>query len=262
MTERQHLQRHGVFERRYARQFNRALKEQILSYSNSQVKSDFMERVYISMYTDIMQSEGRFIWNALVVPETGRERIAKKDFTDVVAEMDADEPTDEKPDLWQQLILQYVSLYLQTRIIQVSRTTVNQIETQIPDFALLTDKEQQTALKAHTRVQQLRANTIARTETTNAMSKSQMVSLKSSGYNWLKAWRGILDDRTREAHLVEQIDAMFIPLDEFFTVGGEQLLYPGDTVNGNATAKNLVNCRCYLEYRLASGRVGFRPVNR
>lgn len=262
MTERQHLQRHGIYERRYARQFNRALKEQILSYSNSQVKSDFMERVYISMYTDIMQSEGRFIWNALVVPETGRERIAKKDFTDVVAEMDADEPTDEKPDLWQQLILQYVSLYLQTRIIQVSRTTVNQIETQIPDFALLNDKEQQTALKAHARVQQLRANTIARTETTNAMSKAQTVALKSSGKNWEKIWRGITDDRTREAHLVEQIDAFWIPIDQFFTVGGEQLLYPGDTVNGNATAKNLVNCRCYLEYRLASGRVGFRPVNR
>ena len=262
MTEKQHLKRHGIYERRYSRQFNRALREQILSYSNGQVKSDYMEKVYERMYSDIMADEGRFIWNTLVVRETGRDRISKKDFTDVVAEMDADQPTEDKLSLWQQLMMQYVSLYLQTRIIQVSRTTVNQIETQIPNFADLTEKEQVNALKAHARVQQLRANTIARTETTNAMSKAQMLSLKSSGYNWEKIWRGITDDRTRETHLVEQINAIWIPIDEFFIVGGEQLLYPGDTVNGNATAKNLVNCRCYLEYRLASGRVGFRPVNR
>ena len=60
-------------------------------------------------------------------------------------------------------------------------------------------------LRADARVRELRANTIARTEATNAMSKSQILALEIlAGWNWPKSlgMRKYVDDVTRDAHWV------------------------------------------------------------
>ncbi len=60
-----------------------------------------------------------------------------------------------------------------------------------------------------------------------------------------KTWNTREDDRVRELH--EELDNKKIEIDGLFETGGEKLSHPGDFSNG-ATAKNIVNCRCFLTY--------------
>jgi hypothetical protein len=106
---------------------------------------------------------------------------------------------------------------------------------------------------------QLRANTIARTETTNAMSKAQILALESSGLIWEKAWKAIRDDRTRDAHFITD-PKLFIPIKDNFVIKGELLAYPGDSTQG-ATMNNTINCRCRLTFRQVGRNFGF-TINR
>lgn len=68
-----------------------------------------------------------------------------------------------------------------------------------------------------------------------------------NGYSQ-KEWVAIQDERTRIAHYL--ISGTKIPLDEYFDVGGEMMLYPHDM---NASAGNVVNCRCSLIYHKGKG---------
>lgn len=56
-----------------------------------------------------------------------------------------------------------------------------------------------------------------------------------------KEWVSQGDRRVRLAHL--DADSDTVPVDEPFRVGGELLMYPGDTSLG-ATPGNVINCRC------------------
>lgn len=49
------------------------------------------------------------------------------------------------------------------------------------------------------------------------------------------------DSRVRPAHI--DADSEQVPVDAPFQVGGEFLMYPGDTSLG-ATPGNVINCRC------------------
>ena len=252
-TTRQFLSRHALFEKRYARLFNRALRDQILSYPN--INTEPMERVYRQMYLTISRQESKIAWNAYVLPINGK-RV--KDMTDMVAETTAPQDPDLLPAFWVNLMNQYLNIYLATRINSVTNTTIKQIEALglSPD---LTESELRRALQGHARVQQLRANTIARTETTNAMNKSQILALESSGLKFEKQWRSVRDDRVRETHSHADFMNDWIPISEYFLVGSSYLLFPGDSTNG-AEKKETIGCRCYLIYREIASNVGFRPI--
>jgi predicted ABC-type ATPase len=56
-----------------------------------------------------------------------------------------------------------------------------------------------------------------------------------------KEWVSQGDSRVRPAHI--QADSKVVLQEQPFLVGGQQLMYPGDTSLG-ATARNVVNCRC------------------
>lgn len=57
----------------------------------------------------------------------------------------------------------------------------------------------------------------------------------------VKLWVTMGDSRVRTIHQVA--DGQEVPASDPFTVGGERLMYPGDTSLG-ASAGNVVNCRC------------------
>jgi hypothetical protein len=63
-----------------------------------------------------------------------------------------------------------------------------------------------------------------------------------------KRWDSVSDNRVREAHLAA--DGQVVSLDQAFRVGGEQLMYPGDTSLG-ASVGNVINCRCSATYDAA-----------
>ena len=60
-----------------------------------------------------------------------------------------------------------------------------------------------------------------------------------------KIWRTERDNRVRPTH--KELDGKKIPIEEYFTVGMEQMLYPRDEVNCGDLSE-LSGCRCHLDF--------------
>lgn len=91
-----------------------------------------------------------------------------------------------------------------------------------------------------------RSSLIARTEGHRIQNQAALDcqhKAKDKGADVLKQWDSTLDKRTRKAHV--EADGQIVELDEYFSVGGEEMEAPG--VGG--TAKNVCNCRCCLLQR-------------
>ncbi|MFA5553473.1 MAG: phage portal protein [Phycisphaerae bacterium] len=96
-----------------------------------------------------------------------------------------------------------------------------------------------------------RAQRIARTQTAGAVDSGRHYGMKTAGVE-LKSWLTSRDNEVRDAHKeAESTYAAGIPLDMPFTVGGEELLYPGDPAG---SAANIINCRCLQIAKAAAGK--------
>lgn len=84
---------------------------------------------------------------------------------------------------------------------------------------------------------------IAQNEANSVMNQSDFIQAKRSGKKY-KTWLTEGDEKVREAHVL--VDFTKIPIDEYFNVGEDKMLYPHDYLNGSA--ENLVNCRCSCKY--------------
>lgn len=90
-----------------------------------------------------------------------------------------------------------------------------------------------------------RAKTIARTEVISASNGSASLAAAQlppdvvAGAEWIST----ADDRTRDDHV--DADGQVVPMGTPFTVGGEQLAYPGDP---SGSADNVINCRCTVAH--------------
>lgn len=99
----------------------------------------------------------------------------------------------------------------------------------------------------------LRGTTIARTESIEALNRSQFEAFQQAieqgtidRDNVKKEWDAVMDLRTRHDHALLNgrqvaIDAPFIAID------GSKLLYPGDKSLG-ARGRQTINCRCRVKY--------------
>lgn len=94
-----------------------------------------------------------------------------------------------------------------------------------------------------------RAQVIARTEVVTASNMGQQIGAEAVGMAMTKRWLATGDMRTRDVHLMA--DGQEVPMDGYFTVGGEKLYVPGDGSAG-ASAGNIINCRCAVVYNVAS----------
>lgn len=83
-----------------------------------------------------------------------------------------------------------------------------------------------------------RAERIARTETMKAFNYGTSERYRADGVK-KRGWLATLDDRTRDEHA--SAHGTELPIDQPFTVGGEELMYPGDP---NGSPENIINCRC------------------
>lgn len=85
---------------------------------------------------------------------------------------------------------------------------------------------------------------IARTQTTRLENKGRFDAYKAGaemGYDLVKQWVAIGDEKTRDAHL--KANGQTVDYDKPFIVDGEELMYPGDP---NGSAGNVINCRCTM----------------
>lgn len=102
------------------------------------------------------------------------------------------------------------------------------------------------------RLLQMRAETIARTEMTNAANAGrdegidQLIETGNVENQFVtKRWVATSDDRTRDHHA--DLDGTTIPWDEAFESGsGGRMMHPGDGSLG-AGPEDIINCRCWME---------------
>lgn len=87
---------------------------------------------------------------------------------------------------------------------------------------------------------EVRANRIARTESTGAMSFGTLQALEAEGWTH-KIWVSANDSRTRPEHVAA--GGQVAPVSGFFDVGGVSMQMPGDPM---APAEQVVNCRCTI----------------
>lgn len=88
-----------------------------------------------------------------------------------------------------------------------------------------------------------RAILIAQNEANSTINHADFIQAKKNGKKY-KTWLTEGDEKVREAHVM--VDFTKIPIDEYFYVGEDRMLYPHDYINGSAD--NLVNCRCSCKY--------------
>lgn len=87
-----------------------------------------------------------------------------------------------------------------------------------------------------------RAILIAQNEANTVMNGADFFNAKKSGKTH-KQWIAELDEKTREWHF--EVDGTFIPIDEKFKVGDDEMRFPHDPM---ASPENIVNCRCTCIY--------------
>jgi HK97 family phage portal protein len=83
-----------------------------------------------------------------------------------------------------------------------------------------------------------RARTIAMTETAAAYGTSRDAAMKKAGIR-RKQWLTSGNDNVRVAHAAAE--GQTVDFDKPFTVGGEELMFPGDP---NGSPENVINCHC------------------
>jgi uncharacterized protein with gpF-like domain len=83
----------------------------------------------------------------------------------------------------------------------------------------------------------------ARTAVTSAQNggrQDTMNAARAMGIKLPKRWVAVKDSRTRDIH--GKADGQTVDSDKPFIVGGEKMMFPGDT--SSASGWNLYNCRC------------------
>jgi hypothetical protein len=93
-----------------------------------------------------------------------------------------------------------------------------------------------------------RAKLIARTEMVIATNNAAMQSAATSDFMYEKKWIPANDTRTRPDH-AEMKAKPWIPFDQNFIVGGDEMRQPGDGSQG-AGADQICNCRCKVVFRI------------
>lgn len=98
-----------------------------------------------------------------------------------------------------------------------------------------------------------RGRTIARTEMIRAVNGGALAQINLVNQSAIdageepiastKSWLATADERTRPTHA--DADGQTVPIDATFSVGADQLRYPGDP---DGSAEEVINCRCTVTF--------------
>lgn len=154
-------------------------------------------------------------------------------------------------------VLKYLLTIAGIKVQQISTTTLTALQLQLAEGVVRGESIPELAKRIdQLYLQQIipnRSTVIAQTEVIAASNFGSQEAAKQSGLQLRKVWLATDDDRTRPNHV--EADGQEVGLDEFFTVGGAQLMYPGDTSMG-APGEEIIQCRCTLFYRRIKADAG------
>jgi hypothetical protein len=145
---------------------------------------------------------------------------------------------------WTAQVLEYFGRHLFDKVVlPISDTTRNYIQ-------LILDEGIREGWSIERMVQEIeradyldgRVRRILRTESNRAINYGGHLARDKWEFKTQKRWIAVHDNRTRHAHLAA--NGQTVDSEAFFTVGGEQMEFPGDP---EASARNTVMCRCFAE---------------
>jgi len=256
MTRTERIRRNEAFRARYEKAFyapvKRALKKQI------------------SSLIDILVSQGVQAALSAVVIDFGMAPVIQKLYT-TVGVAKANEQLSELRRIpkriqqkrrtfgfngeWTRQILEYFQMNLFNKVVlPISQTTQDYIR-EVINRGIIEGWSIQRMVEEIEREDYLdgRVRRILRTETNRAINYGQTIADEKYEFKTQKRWMAVHDNRTRHAHL--SADGQTVNQDGTFTVGGEQMRFPGDP---EASGANTINCRCFQELvpiRDANGRL-------
>jgi hypothetical protein len=247
MTKRQLILRNERMRRRYEDKYFRPVKKPL--------------KAFISSFTSVLQNQGAqalqtFISGDIRTVELAEplqrmyvELTLEKANTSLKALRVLPKVRTKKINLgfnseWTALVLEYFARHLFDKVVlPVSDTTRNYIQ-------LILDEGIREGWSIERMVQEIeredyldgRVRRILRTESNRAINYGGELARDKWEFKTQKRWIAVHDNRTRHAHL--SADGQTVDASGFFTVGGEQMEFPGDP---EASGANTINCRCFAE---------------
>ncbi len=252
MTNAEHLLRFERFqksrERFFAPKINEALHKQYLQFTEN-VRRDGLEAVNAISPTNIMQVIRNLYMDAGIV--YGKKIRAdlnkvKKEIKELKAGQIG----------FSERVAQLIADYFRTDVfntsMEITETTKDLIRKLFTDaYALGLSLDEIVKQLEDTELSKVRARLIARTETVTSSNQAGHFVAKESGLELNKVWLSARDSRVRRDHL--QINGHKVGIDDYFIVGGEEMLNPGWRGGKDGkpvvSASNIVNCRCVCQYR-------------
>lgn len=155
-------------------------------------------------------------------------------------------------DIWEQTFATESQRVAGSRIVLVQGTAKAELEKNLKklmrdsDFQALGAQEKGRILRSRfNKLSQYQAERIVRTEATNAANlATERAALDIYGAKSLqKQWITAIDGRERPAH--NAANGQLVEMEDFFSVGGEQLMRAGDP---RGSAGNVINCRCAIAH--------------
>lgn len=145
---------------------------------------------------------------------------------------------------WTQAILNYFSVNLFNKVVLPISDTTKDYIIEIVKKGIAEGWSIEQITKEIEREDYLdgRVRRIVRTETNRAVNYGNELAADKFEYKTQKRWIAVHDSRTRHVHLAA--DGQTVDQSGVYTVGGEQMEFPGDP---NASGANTINCRCFSE---------------
>lgn len=150
--------------------------------------------------------------------------------------------------LYSKVAEDYARAQAALKVKQISETTVKGVRKVIGDgisSGASVDAMADDLRRLYDGFKGIRAETVARTETSQAISvgkNSQAEELEDRlGLTISKTWISVQDERTRESHVAA--DGQTVARAEMFQVGDTELEFPCDP---SGPAEEIINCRCVL----------------
>lgn len=151
--------------------------------------------------------------------------------------------------------LKYLLTLAGQKIQQITGTTLAKIRLELADGVAQGESIPELAKRLDTlyltQIIPNRSTNIVRTEVVASSNFGSHEAAVQSGLTLKKVWLATDDNRTRKTH--SEADGQEVDMDKPFEVGGEQMMYPGDSSFG-ATADELCQCRCSIFYRRATAQ--------
>lgn len=253
------------YTRKYATKLYRVLLKQWSKAINQYLKTGFFEvdeslmlSVYKKIYSEVTEKEASILLKSIT-------ELTQKDLLSTIVRLftsPGDIPTIR---FIMDLMNQYFDVYILERLRDVTANTKKLIAEAIQkgiDKGLTSKDIAKLIMDEAGISNKQRAVRIARTEVITSANRAQMLTHEASPYEYEKSWLQVVDDKTREGHLFMN-NKVFIDLWDHFEVKNnkgvfEKMLHPGDP---QASASNVVHCRCLMLYRVKKDSNG-RPIRK